>query len=114
MRPMPGQRRFWQADTLAYELPKLLTIAALSTTLAIAVVARTMLPPDAFLAVVATSLFTFAAIATLAAWLVKRRAGMRLSWLDLAGIFTCIGIVVTMMIEPEEIAQFVGGAPRSE
>ena len=112
MRPMP--RRIWTADQLAADLPKLLTIAALSVTLVVTTIARMMLPPDGFVVVVTTALFAFAALASFAAWLVHRRAGTRMTWLDLAGIFTCIGIVVSMMIDPEDAAQFVGGAPRSE
>ena len=113
MRLMPGHRRFWQAGFVPADLPKLLTIAALATTLLLALAARTLLPADAFLAVVTTALFGLAAIAAATAWLVRRRTGMRLGWLDLAGIFTCVGIVVSMMIEPGEVAQFIAGAPRS-
>lgn len=113
MRPMPGRRRFWQAGFSSAELPKLLTIAALATTLAVAVAARMLLPFNTFLVVVTTALFGFAVLATVAAWFVRRRAGQRLGWLDLAGIFACIGIVVSMMIEPQELAQFVSGTPRS-
>ena len=113
MRLMPGSRRFWQAGPLPAELPKLLTIAALSATLVLALAARMLLPANAFLAAVTTALFGFAAIAATAAWLLRRRNGMRLGWLELAGIFTCIGIVVSMMIEPEEVAQFIAGAPRT-
>jgi len=114
MRPVPNHRRIWPADALAADLPKLLTIAALSVTLAVAAIARMTLASDAFLAVVTTALFAFAALATFAAWLVHRRAGTRMTWLDLAGIFTCIGIVVSMMLEPEDVALFVGGPSRSE
>jgi hypothetical protein len=114
MRLMPESRRVAPSDAPSGELPKLLTIAALVATVAVAVLARMTLSSHAFLAVVATALFAFAAAATAAAWLMRRRAGARLGWLDLAGIFTCIGIVVSMMIEPEEVAQFVAGAPRSK
>jgi hypothetical protein len=114
MRLMPGHRRFWQAGLLPAELPKLLTIGALSTTLVLALAARTLLPTNAFLAVVTTALFGLALVATGVAYVVRRRSGQRLGWLDLAGIFTCIGIVASMMIEPEEAVQFVTGIPRSE
>jgi predicted PurR-regulated permease PerM len=114
MRLMPGSRRMARADSPTGELPKLLTIAALSTTLIAAAAARIALQSEAFLAVVTTALFACAATAALAAWLMHRRASMRLGWLDLAGIFTCIGIVVSMMIEPEQVAQFVTGAPRGK
>lgn len=113
MRRVPNGRRMAQPH-MRSELPKLLTIAGLATTVAIALTARNALSADIFPAMVATAAFGFAALATLAAWLLRGRAAMRLGWLDLAGIFTCIGIVVSLMIEPEEAAQLVAAAPRSE
>lgn len=113
MRLMPGSRSA-QAGFLAAELPKLLTIAALTTTLIVALAARAILPANAFVVVVTSALFGFAVLATGVAYILRRRTGARLGWLDLAGIFTCIGIVASMMIEPSDLAQFVAGTPRSE
>jgi hypothetical protein len=114
MKLMRDSRPAAQTDTPAGELPKLLTIAALATTLLASVAARMLLPSQAWIAVVTTALFACAAIAALAAWLVRRRASLRLGWLDLAGIFTCVGIVVSMMIEPADVAQFVAGDTRAK
>jgi hypothetical protein len=114
MRLIPDSRRVARTAAPAGELPKLLTIAALATTLVAAAAARIALPSEAWFAVVASALFACATGATLIAWLMRRRASARLCWFDLAGILTCVGIAVSVMIEPEQVAQFVAGAPRSK
>lgn len=94
--------------------PKLLLIAALATTLGGALAARLWLPPDALLPVTATIVFALAAAAALASWLRRAYSDARLDWLDFAGILTCIGILVSLMIEPEALAPFVETATRGK
>jgi hypothetical protein len=108
MKLMPQSRASANAPSPA-DTPKLLLIAALVATLIAALVARIHLPSDAWLPVVATVLFALAATATLVSFLFRPRATRRMGWLDLAGIFTCIGIILSLAVEPEAVAPLLDG-----
>lgn len=108
MKLMP-QSRASANDGSPADTPKLLVIAALIATLGAALAARLYLPSDAWLPVVATVLFALAATATIMSFLFRPRATRRIGWLDLAGIFTCIGIILSLAVEPEAVAPLVEG-----
>ena len=75
------------------------TLAVLLATLAI----RNLLPADALAPAVVTLLFAFGAVTAGAAWLCRSRR-VRIMWLDLAGSLTFIGIAISVLIEPDQIA----------
>ena len=75
-------------------------LAALIATLAI----RNLVPEDTLAPVIATLLFAAGAATAGAAWLC--RAGrFRVMWLDLAGSLTFIGVVISVLIEPDQMVR---------
>ena len=63
-----------------------------------------MLPTDALAPAIATLLFALgAATAGFALLLLRDRA--RTMWLDLAGLLTFVGIVVSILIEPDQMVR---------
>ena len=93
---------------------KLLVIAALTLALVAALIGRMWLPQPWLAPMVATVLFAAAAAAALYASRLDAASGARIGWLDIAGIITCIGIVLTLLIEPEDTIQFVQGMTRRD
>lgn len=61
--------------------------------------------------VVASLFFGLAAVVAVAAWR-KPRKGRRLTYWDVAGALTLIGILIAATIEPEQVVQLVAGAGR--
>jgi apolipoprotein N-acyltransferase len=74
-------------------------LAVLLATLAI----RNLLPTDALAPAIVTLLFVIGAVTAGAAWLCSSRR-FRVMWLDLAGSLTFIGIAISVLIEPDQIA----------
>ena len=75
-------------------------LAALFATLAI----RNLVPADALAPAIVTLLFAAGAATAGAAWLC--RAGrFRVMWLDLAGSLTFIGVVISALIEPDQMVR---------
>lgn len=74
-------------------------LAVLLATLAI----RNLLPADALAPAVVTLLFVIGALTAGTAWLCRSRR-FRILWLDLAGSLTFIGIAISVLIEPDQIA----------
>jgi hypothetical protein len=70
---------------------------------------RQFVPTEALAPVVVTLLFAGAA-ATAGLGLLCRRGRFRIMWLDLAGGLTFIGIVISVLIEPDQLAR-LGGIP---
>ena len=73
-------------------------LAALLATLAI----RNLMPADALAPAIVTLMFVFGAAAAGAAWLCRARR-FRIMWLDLAGSLTFIGVVISVLIEPDQM-----------
>ena len=84
-------------------------LAALFATLAI----RNLVPADALAPAIVTLLFAVGAAAAGHAWLCQ--AGrFRILWLDLAGSLTFIGVVISVLIEPDQLIRLCGVPDRSE
>ena len=82
------------------ELMAGILLAALLAALAI----RNLVPADALAPAIVTLLFAVGAAMAGAAWLC-RAARFRIMWLDLAGGLTFIGIVVSVLIEPDQMVR---------
>lgn len=84
-------------------------LAVLLATLAI----RNLVPADALAPAIVTLLFATGAATAGAAWLCQ--AGrFRIAWLDLAGSLTFIGIVISVLIEPDQLVRLCGVSDQSE
>lgn len=114
MSLIPDSRQSATSQAWSATRSKLLVIAALMLALVVAVIGRMWLPQSWLAPMVATVLF--AAAATAALWASRSRVGpgARSGWLDIAGIVTCIGIVLTLLIEPEDTMQFVQSMTRRD
>ena len=75
-------------------------LAALLATLAI----RNLMPADALAPAIVTLMFVIGAAAAGAAWLCRARR-LRIMWLDLAGSLTFIGVVISVLIEPDQMVR---------
>jgi len=84
-------------------------LAALLATLAI----RNLMPADALAPAIVTLMFVFGAAAAGAAWLCRARR-FRIMWLDLAGSLTFIGVVISVLIEPDQMVGLFTLSDRSE
>jgi hypothetical protein len=84
-------------------------LAAVLTTLTI----RNLVPADALAPAIVTLLFAVGAAIAGAAWLCQ--AGrLRIVWLDLAGSLTFIGVVISVLIEPDQLIRLCGVSDQSE
>ena len=84
-------------------------LAALFATLAI----RNLVPADALAPVIVTLLFAVGAATAGAAWLCQ--AGpFRIMWLDVAGSLTFIGVIISVLIEPDQLIRLCGISDQSE
>jgi hypothetical protein len=84
-------------------------LAALIATLAI----RNWVPADALAPAIVTLLFAVGAATAAAAWLCQ--AGrFRITWFDLAGSLTFIGVVISVLIEPDQLIRLCGVSDQSE
>ena len=78
-------------------------LAAVLTTFAI----RHLLPADALAPAIVTLLFAVGVATAGCAWLCQ--AGrVRIRWLDLAGSLTFIGVVISVLIEPDQLMRLCG------
>ena len=82
------------------ELFAAILLTALIATLGI----RNVVPADALTPVVVTLLFAVGAV-TAAFALICRRDRLRFMWLDLAGSLTFIGVVLSVLIEPDQLVR---------
>ena len=67
---------------------------------------REVLPTDALAPAIATLLFTLSA-ATTGFALLCRRNQVRMVWFDIAGSLTFVGVVVSILIEPDQLVRLV-------
>jgi hypothetical protein len=96
-----------QIDRLTDRAPpapgKELIAGALLAAVLAALAIRSLVPPDALAPAVVTLMFVIGAAAAGAAWLCRARR-FRILWLDLAGSLTFIGIAISVLIEPDQVA----------
>jgi hypothetical protein len=64
---------------------------------------RHLVPPEALAPAIVTMLFAGGAV-TAGFALLCRRERFRIMWFDLAGSLTFIGVVISVLIEPDQIA----------
>jgi hypothetical protein len=88
--------------------PQIVFVGALAAAVATAAV----LDQSLSLPAVSTLLFVLAAAVALIAWRRPRR-GPRLSYWDVAGVLTFIGICVAAAIEPDQMVRLVAGTDHS-
>jgi hypothetical protein len=86
--------------TRGKELFAAILLMALIATLGI----RNVVPADALTPAVVTLLFAVGAVTTAFA-LICRRDRFRFMWLDLAGSLTFIGVVLSVLIEPDQLVR---------
>jgi len=91
------------------ELMAGILLAVLLATLAI----RNLVPADALAPAIVTLLFAVGAATAGAAWLC-RADRFRITWLDLAGSLTFIGVVISVLIEPDQLIRLCGISDQSE
>jgi drug/metabolite transporter (DMT)-like permease len=92
-RPSPGRIR---------ELFAAILLVALTAALAL----RAVLSLDALAPAVATLLFAFAA-ATAGIALLCRRERLRMTWFDIAGVLTFVGVAISILIEPDQMVRLI-------
>jgi hypothetical protein len=66
---------------------------------------------DAILPIVATLLFVLAAVATTVAWWRETGAGGEVTYWDVAGGLTFIGIGAAALIDPDQMLRLIASAP---
>ncbi len=71
-------------------------------------VAMRMLPPDAVVPIVSTLLLSFAALFGVIAWRRGRMNPSNVTYADVAGALTLIGLFAAATIEPEQLVRLVG------
>jgi len=82
---------------------KELIAGALLAAVLAALAIRSLVPPDALAPAIVTLMFVIGAAAAGAAWLC-RASRFRILWLDLAGSLTFIGVAISVLIEPDQMA----------
>ena len=91
------------------ELMAGILLAALLLALAI----RNVVPADALAPIIVTLLFAVAA--TTAGLALLCRAGQfRMAWFEIAGSLTFIGVVLSVLIEPDQLTRLCGISDQSE
>ena len=79
-------------------------VGILLSVLIAALAIRNLVPADALAPAIVTLMFVVGAAAAGAAWLCRARR-FRIMWLDLAGSMTFIGIVISVLIEPDQMVR---------
>lgn len=85
---------------------KELVVGILLAVLLATVTIRNLVPAEALAPAIVTLLFAMAAATVGAAWMCRARR-FRILWLDLAGSLTFVGIAISVLIEPDQIAGLV-------
>jgi hypothetical protein len=95
--------------THAQELTAGILLAALAAALAI----RHLVPIEALAPAVVTLLFAGAAV-TAGIALLCRRGRFGIMWLELAGGLTFVGVVLSVLIEPDQLVRLTGVSSQPE
>jgi hypothetical protein len=90
------------ADRVPPAPGKELMVCILLAVLFAALAIRTWVPADALAPAIVTLLFTVGAATAGAAWLCRARR-FRVMWFDFAGSLTFIGVVISVLIEPDQM-----------
>ena len=91
------------------ELMAGILLAVLFATLSI----RNLVPADALAPAIVSLLFAAGAAAAGRAWLC-RTDRFRITWFDLAGSLTFIGVVISVLIEPDQLIRLCGVSDQTE
>lgn len=101
-----------QGPSLGETDPRLgFAIAILACGLGWAVAAR-VLPPDAVIPTVSTLMLGFAALFGVIAWRREPKDSSNVTYADVAGALTLIGLFAAATIEPEQLVRLVGDDSR--
>ncbi|HET7679507.1 MAG TPA: hypothetical protein VFK79_05165 [Xanthobacteraceae bacterium] len=90
--------------------PQTVFVAALMLAATAGIFGPRSFTPDMTLPIVATLLFASAAAASLLAWNHGATAQHHLTYWDVAGALTFIGIAIAALIDPEQMLRIVTGA----
>jgi peptidoglycan/LPS O-acetylase OafA/YrhL len=97
--------QFVEAPTRAFAARGKEVFAGILLVALIAAVAiRNLVPVDALAPAIVTLLFALAALTGSLA-LLCRRNGLRTMWIDLAGSLTFVGVVLSVLIEPDQMVR---------
>jgi hypothetical protein len=95
--------------------PQVTFIAAVVTASAALAYATAMLPRDIVLPLVSIVFFVLAALVALVAWRAAQRAEPdRVSYWDVAGALTFIGICAASMVDADQVLRLLENSPRAE
>jgi hypothetical protein len=95
--------------------PRNLFVAAIFMAAALWIAAAFTLPSDLVLPLVSAYLFISAVLMALMAWQRGRvRDPHQITYWDVAGALTLIGICVTALVEPDQMVRLVEGAHRND
>jgi hypothetical protein len=92
---------------------KELMVGILLTVLLAALTIRHLLPADALAPAIVTLMFAVGAAGAGAAWLCRTRR-LQILWLDVAGSLTFIGIVISALIEPDQMVRLLALSDQPE
>ena len=87
--------------------PRLGFVAAILTCAVVWAVATQTLPPDAVMPAVSTLLLGFAALFGVIAWRRGRTDSANVTYADVAGALTLVGICAAATIDPEQMVRLV-------
>ncbi len=109
--PTDRYHRQWRERTLGKtRAPAMLFDLALCATITVWLVAALTLHGDAVLPLVTGILFLLAGLTALWAWMRHRRNDPRhLTFWDVAGALTLIGICTAALVEPDQLVRLVAG-----
>ncbi len=108
----PAKRFVRRSDPWAVG-PQITFAAAVLTAFAALAVAATTQPSDLVLPLVSTLFFVLAGLVTLVAWSRRRiSAPDQVTYWDVAGALTFIGICAAAMVDPEQMLRLVEGTHR--
>lgn len=108
----PANRLAHRSDARA-QGPRVVFAAVILIAFAGSTVSTTILPRDLVLPAVSTLFFVLAAAVALVGW-ACRQASERapLTYWDVAGVLTFVGIFAAALIEPDQLVRLVEGAHR--
>jgi hypothetical protein len=95
--------------------PQVTFVASLVAALATLIVSITILPPDLVLPVVSTICFVLAGLISLRAAICRHMPDREpLTYWDVAGVLTFIGICIAALIDPDQMVRLVQLAQRDD
>ena len=90
--------------------PSLTFFAAIAATASVAGTAGRVLSPDHMLPLIAASLFVFAAASAVFGWRQRKaRPNAALTYWDVAGALTLIGVCAAALVDPEQMVRVMLG-----